>query len=59
VNLAQRLESISKAGDIVVSSLTTDVIPPNIDIAVSFEPMGSLRIKGIQREINPLRVIYK
>jgi class 3 adenylate cyclase len=59
VNLAQRLESISKAGDIVVSSLTTDVIPPNIEIAVRFEPMGSLRIKGIQREINPLRVIYK
>ena len=58
VNLAQRLESISKPGEIVVSSLTTDVIPPNAELIVRFEPMGTLRVKGIQREINPLKVIY-
>jgi len=58
VNLAQRLESICKPGEIVVSSLTTSVIPGRADLAVDFEPMGSIRVKGIQREINPFRVRY-
>lgn len=58
VNLAQRLESICKPGEIVVSSLTTSVIPGHADLTVDFEPMGSIRVKGIQREINPFRVRY-
>jgi adenylate cyclase len=58
VNLAQRLESISEPGEIVVSSLTTDVLPGNVALPVRFEAMGSLRVKGILRDISPLRVIY-
>lgn len=58
VNLAQRLESVSSPGEIVVSNFTTEVIPPNADLGVSFEPMGSIRVKGIHREIFPLKVIY-
>ncbi len=59
VNLAQRLESVSSPGEIVVSSFTTDVIPAHTDLGVSFEPMGSIKVKGIQREIHPLKVIYR
>jgi adenylate cyclase len=59
VNLAQRLESISSTGEIIVSSFTTDVLPAGADLGVSFEPMGCIRVKGIQRDINALKVIYK
>ncbi len=59
VNLAQRLESISSPGEIIVSSFTTDVLPAHGDLGVSFEPMGCIRVKGIQRDINALKVIYK
>ncbi|HVN71071.1 MAG TPA: adenylate/guanylate cyclase domain-containing protein, partial [Desulfomonilia bacterium] len=59
VNLAQRLESISSPGDIIVSSLTTEVIPPHAELQCGFEPMGCIRVKGIPREINALKVIYK
>jgi adenylate cyclase len=59
VNLAQRLESISSPGEIIVSSFTTDVLPGNTDLGVSFEPMGCIRVKGITRDINALKVIYK
>ncbi|MGC9323591.1 MAG: adenylate/guanylate cyclase domain-containing protein [Desulfomonilia bacterium] len=58
VNLAQRLETISKPGEIIVSSLTTEVIPTDVTLSVQFENMGSLRIKGIQREINAIKVLY-
>lgn len=59
VNLAQRLESISSPGEIIVSSFTTDVLPGNTDLGVSFEPMGCIRVKGITRDINALKVIYQ
>jgi adenylate cyclase len=59
VNLAQRLESISSPGEIIVSSFTTDLLPGNTDLGVSFEPMGCIRVKGITRDINALKVIYK
>jgi adenylate cyclase len=58
VNLAQRLESVSSPGEIIVSSLTTDVIPPHTDLEVGFEPMGSIRVKGIQKDIFPLKATY-
>ncbi len=58
VNLAQRLESISSPGEIIVSSFTTDVLVGGDDLQVSFEPMGSIRVKGIPRDINALKVIY-
>jgi class 3 adenylate cyclase len=58
VNLAQRLESISSPGEIIVSSLTTDVLPEASSLSVSFEPMGSLRVKGIPRDINAMKVVY-
>jgi adenylate cyclase len=59
VNIAQRLESISSPGDIIVSSLTTDVIPDHAGDEFNFEPMGCIRVKGIPRDINALKVIYK
>jgi adenylate cyclase len=59
VNLAQRLESISSPGEIIVSSFTTDLLPGNTDLGVSFEPMGCIRVKGITRDINALKVIYQ
>jgi class 3 adenylate cyclase len=59
VNLAQRLESISSPGEIIVSSLTTEVLPKNAELPVRFDEMGSLRVKGIHRDINPLKVIYQ
>ncbi len=59
VNLAQRLESISSPGEIIVSSFTTDLLPAGVDLGVSFEPMGCIRVKGIPRDINALKVIYK
>jgi adenylate cyclase len=58
VNLAQRLESVSSPGEIIVSSLTTDVIPPHTELEVGFEPMGSIRVKGIQKDIFPLKATY-
>lgn len=58
VNLAQRLESISSPGEIIVSSFTTDLLVGSDDLQVSFEPMGCIRVKGIPRDINALKVIY-
>jgi adenylate cyclase len=59
VNLAQRLETISSPGEIIVSSLTTDVMPKHVDEKFCFEPMGCIQVKGIQRAINALKVKYK
>jgi len=58
VNLAQRLESISSPGEIIVSSFTTDLLVANEELHVSFEPMGCIRVKGIPRDINALKVVY-
>lgn len=58
VNLAQRLESISNPGEIVVSSVTTGMIPEGAQLDVAFEPMGTIHVKGISRDINPLRILY-
>ncbi|HOM28558.1 MAG TPA: adenylate/guanylate cyclase domain-containing protein [Deltaproteobacteria bacterium] len=58
VNLAQRLESISDPGQIIVSDVTRRLIPDHAPIDVSFEPMGTMRLKGIDREIAPFRVVY-
>jgi adenylate cyclase len=59
VNLAQRLESISRPGEIIVSSLTTGELPVHAELPVRFEEMGAVRVKGIHRDINPLKVIYQ
>ncbi len=59
VNLAQRLESISAPGEIIVSNITSENIPEESDLQVSFEPMGAIRVKGIQRDVSPLKVIYR
>jgi class 3 adenylate cyclase len=58
VNLAQRLESISSPGEIILSSNTVELIPKTATVAVGFEPMGCVRVKGIQRDISALKVIY-
>lgn len=59
VNLAQRLESVSRPGEIVVSNVTTEMIPREIDISVTFEPMGTIRVKGIERDVNPMKAIFR
>ncbi|HNR50792.1 MAG TPA: adenylate/guanylate cyclase domain-containing protein [Deltaproteobacteria bacterium] len=59
VNLAQRLESISRPGEIIVSNITTEMIPIGSGISVSFEPMGTIRVKGIERDVSPMKVIYR
>jgi len=58
VNLAQRLESISRPGEIVVSSETTDMIPQGSNLDVEFEQMGTIHVKGISRDVNPLRILH-
>jgi class 3 adenylate cyclase/putative methionine-R-sulfoxide reductase with GAF domain len=58
VNLAQRLESVSKPGEIIVSSLTTDMIPEDVTLDLSFEPMGAIHVKGLSRDVSPLRILY-
>lgn len=59
VNLAQRLESISAPGEIIISNVTRESIPEEPRLKVSFEPMGAIRVKGIQRDVNPMKVIYR
>jgi class 3 adenylate cyclase/putative methionine-R-sulfoxide reductase with GAF domain len=59
VNLAQRLESISDPGEIIISNVTSENIPEGPDLKVSFEPMGAIRVKGIQRDVSPMKVIYR
>jgi adenylate cyclase len=58
VNLAQRLESVSNPGEIIVSSLTTDMIPEDVTLDLSFEPMGAIHVKGLSRDVSPLRILY-
>ncbi len=58
VNLAQRLESVSMPGEIIISSITKEMIPEESGIAMSFEPMGTIRVKGIERDVNPMKVLY-
>lgn len=57
VNLAQRLESVSMPGEIVVSSRTVEAIPPHAGLTVSFKAMGAIRVKGIERDVNPMKVL--
>lgn len=59
VNLAQRLESICDRGEIIISNVTMEMIPPGSDLNASFEPMGAIRVKGIQRDVNPMKVTYR
>lgn len=58
VNLAQRLESISSSGEIVITEYTMNMIPSNLDAGVRFEPMGSVQIKGTLKDVRPYKVIY-
>jgi len=58
VNLAQRLESISKPGEIVIANLTKDMIPQGVDPGVEFESMGTIQVKGFSRDVSPLRIVY-
>jgi len=58
VNLAQRLETLARAGEIVMGESTRDLLPSDVDLGVGFEPMGSVRLKGILKDVTPLRVVY-
>lgn len=57
VNLAQRLESISSPGEIVVSKLTLDRAQAYAKRQIQFESIGAVKVKGIQRKISAMRVI--
>ncbi len=59
VNLAQRLESVCDRGEIIISNVTMEMIPPGSDLNASFEPMGAIRVKGIQRDVKPMKVTYR
>jgi class 3 adenylate cyclase/putative methionine-R-sulfoxide reductase with GAF domain len=59
VNMAQRLESISASGEIIISNVTSESIPEGSELDVSFEPMGAVRVKGIQRDVSPMKVVYR
>jgi len=59
VNLAQRLESITSQGEIIVSGATADIaLGQGIEDAL-FESMGNIDIKGISKNIAPMKVIYR
>jgi len=57
VNLAQRLESISSPGEIIVSQLTLERAQAYAKPQIQFEPIGIVKVKGIQRKISAMRVI--
>ena len=58
VNLAQRLEGISASGEIIVARNTAERAQLQGRLPVRFEPMGSVPIKGITRDVQPLRVLF-
>ncbi len=58
VNLAERLESITSQGEIIVSGATADIALNQGIKDVGFESMGNISIKGISRNISPMKVIY-
>jgi hypothetical protein len=35
-----------------------ETIPEGAPLDVSFEPMGAVRVKGILRDVNPMKVIF-
>ncbi len=58
VNLAQRLEATSKPGEIVVCEQTAERILDYDGVGLKLESMGDIRVKGINRDIHPMRIIY-
>jgi len=59
VNLAQRLESVSSHGEIILCPLTTKLLADNEEYSNRFVPMGQIHVKGIKRAMNPMKIISK
>ncbi|MCD6571272.1 MAG: adenylate/guanylate cyclase domain-containing protein, partial [Deltaproteobacteria bacterium] len=59
VNLAQRLESITSPGEIIVSGVTADLALNQGIKGLQFKSMGNISIKGVSKSVSPMKVIYK
>jgi adenylate cyclase len=58
VNLAQRLESIAGEAEIIVAKSTYEQALACPDVKIPFEPMPTVHVKGISREVYPFRIGY-
>ncbi len=58
VNMAQRLEAIAANGEIIISESTYELASGFSDNGIIFEPMPSIKIKGISRDVSPAKVLY-
>lgn len=58
VNLAQRLESIAANGEIILSEAAYELASGFSGDGISFERMPKTKIKGISRNVLPVKVIY-
>jgi adenylate cyclase len=59
VNLAQRLESIAAPREIIISKITYELARRLTSAGFAFEPLPQVRIKGISRDVVPIRVLYE
>lgn len=59
VNLAQRLEALSLSGQIVVSGICAELVQVQAHERISFDPVGEVSIKGITRDVSPMRVVFQ
>jgi adenylate cyclase len=58
VNMAQRLESIALAGEIIISEESYGLAFAFKDNKIKFEQMPKTRIKGISRDVLPAKVLH-
>ncbi|HQP31390.1 MAG TPA: adenylate/guanylate cyclase domain-containing protein, partial [Deltaproteobacteria bacterium] len=58
VNLAQRLESIAGEAEIIVAKSTYEQAQACPGAQIPFEPMPTVKVKGISRDVHPFRIRY-
>lgn len=58
VNLAQRLETLAGEAEIIISRTTFDQVRQIGGLNIDFDPLPSVHVKGISRDVFPLRVRY-
>ena len=58
VNLAQRLESIAGEAEIIVAKSTYEQALAYPGVQIPFEPMPTVKVKGISRDVYPFRIGY-
>ncbi len=59
VNLAQRLESIASSGEIIISPSTASFVQNLAPMGLHLEELGSVKVKGISKDLRPMRVVLR